>query len=249
MSESGPAGSRVALVTGASSGIGEAVAHALARAGWRTILCGRNRQRLDEVAAALAAPALPCPVDLTDAAAVSGLLGTVPEAFRPVSLLVNCAGHDTGGRRPFEAGTAEEWVDILQANLVGLVRLTHLVVQQMIGRCAGDIVNIGSLSALRPAPRMAAYNASKAGVHAFSDVLRADLGRHDIRVIEIMPGLTQTNFVRSRLRGDADAARQFYDKVPTRLAAQDVADAVIYAIGQPRHVVVAQLVLVPSSQW
>ncbi len=240
---------RTALVTGAGSGIGAAIVRALAGGGWRIVLCGRSRARLDAVAATLAVPTHVLPVDLTDAAAVATLPGALPAAFRPLSLLVNCAGHDVGGRRAFEDAAAEAWAGILEANLVGLVRLTHALVADMIGGGGGDIVNIGSLSALRPAPRMAAYVASKAGVHAFSDVLRADLDRHGIRVIEVMPGLTRTDFAQTRLHGDAESARQFYDRAPATLTADDVAQAVIYAIGQPRHVVIAQLVLMPSGQW
>lgn len=249
MSAPAPDRPRVALVTGAGSGIGAAVAAALAGEGWRVILCGRTRARLDAVAATLAVPAHVLPVDLTDAAAVAAVPGALPQAFRAPALLVNCAGHDVGGRRSFEEGSADAWAAILEANLVGLVRLTHALVPGMIAAGGGDVVNIGSLAALRPAPRMAAYVASKAGVHAFSDVLRADLARHGIRVMEVMPGLTRTGFAETRLHGDADAARQFYDKAPATLAADDVARAVLYAVAQPRHVVVAQLVLMPSGQW
>ena len=249
MSAGAGAPPRVALVTGAGSGIGAAVAHALGGEGWRVILCGRRRAPLDAVAATLAGPAHVLPVDLTDAAAVAAVPGALPQAFRAPALLVNCAGHDVGGRRSFEEGSADAWAAILEANLVGLVRLTHALVPGMIAAGGGDVVNIGSLAALRPAPRMAAYAASKAGVHAFSDVLRADLARHGIRVMEIMPGLTRTGFAEARLHGDEAAAARFYDKAPATLAADDVARAVLYAVAQPRHVVIAQLVLMPSGQW
>jgi len=245
-----PDARRVALVTGASSGIGAAVARRLAQDGHMVVLCGRDIQRLAAVAEDLGGCGHVMPLDMTDAAALAALPGSLPSAFAAVDILVNAAGHDVGGRRAFEDGDAEEWASIVETNLTGALRLTHPIVRAMIARkAAGDVVNIGSLAPLRLAPRMAAYAASKAGVHAFSDVLRADLARHGIRVTEIMPGLTQTGFAEARLRGDAEGAADFYGKVATVLAPEDVAAAVANALRQPRHVTVAQVVLVPSSQW
>ena len=241
---------RIALVSGASSGIGAAVAERLAQDGHRVVLCGRDAARLAQVAAALGGGAHVLPLDVTDAAAVAALPGSLPAAFGAVDIVVNAAGHDVGGRRPFQDGDADEWAAIIETNLTGTLRLTHALVRAMIARNApGDVVNIGSLAPLRLAPRMGAYAASKAGVHAFSDVLRADLAPFGIRVTEIMPGLTQTGFAAARLRGDMAGAARFYGKLPTALAPGDVAEAVMGALRQPRHVTVAQVVLVPSSQW
>jgi len=240
---------QIALVTGASSGIGAAVAQALAAEGFQLVLCGRDTATLDRLASTLGTPSVAHPLDVSEPASVDSVLARLPEASRSVSVLVNSAGHDVGGRRFFDEGGAADWVAIIEANLVGLIRLTRVVCHPMIARGSGDIVNIGSLSALRPAARMAAYATSKAGVHMFSDVLRADLGRHGIRVTEILPGLTRTGFARSRLRGDATAATQFYDKAAGSLSGADVARAVIYALAQPLNVTVAQMVVVPSGQW
>ncbi len=240
---------KVALVTGASSGIGAAIAAALSRDGFHVVLTGRNAERLAHVAAGLPGASFPLILDLTDGPGITSLHDRLPEAFRDIAVLVNNAGHDVGGRRFFDEGTAEDWSAIIEANLLGLVRLTHVVSRGMIARGQGDIVNIGSLAAIRPAPRMAAYAASKAGVHALSDVLRADLARHGIRVTEILPGLTRTAFAATRLGGDQAAADRFYDKANASLSPADVADGVIYALARPRHMSVAQLVLVPSGQW
>ena len=240
----------VALVTGASGGIGAAVARMLAQDGHPVVMCGRDRIRLAQAAAGLAAPVHLATFDMTDPAAIAALPGSLPPGFARVDIVVNAAGHDVGGRRPFEEGEPEDWAAIVDANLTGLMRLTHPFVRGMIARkAAGDVVNIGSLGALRPAPRMAAYTASKAGMHSFSDVLRADLGRHGIRVSEILPGLTHTGFAEARLRGDAGKAAGFYAKADAVLTPADVAAAVLNALRQPRHVTVAQTVVVPSGQW
>lgn len=236
-------------MTGASGGIGAAIAAALSRDGVPVVLAGRRAARLDQVAAGLPGPSHCLVLDLGDSAAISALHDALPSAFRDIAVLVNNAGHDVGGRRFFDEGKAEDWSAIIETNLLGLIRLTHVVSRAMIARGEGDIVNIGSLAALRPAPRMAAYAASKAGVHVLSDVLRADLARHGIRVTEILPGLTRTGFAATRLGGDQAAADQFYDKAKASLSPADVADAVRYALARPRHMAVAQMVLVPSGQW
>ena len=243
------AAGRVALVTGASSGIGAAVAETLAAEGYRLVLCGRNEATLGKLAGRLSTQSVVHTLDVSDAGNVDLVLERLPEAFRSVSVLINSAGHDVGGRRYFDEGKAADWAAIIEANLVGLICLTRVVCEPMIAAGSGDIVNLGSLSALRLSPRMAAYAASKAGVHTFSDVLRADLGRHGIRVMEVLPGLTRTGFAQTRLRGDSTAAAQFYDKAAANLSAEDVARATMFALGQPRNVTIAQMVVVPSGQW
>ncbi len=238
-----------ALISGASSGIGAAVARLLAGQGHTTVLCGRDAARLAAVADGLAAPSHVCTLDMGDAAGLAALPGSLPEPFRAVGILVNAAGHDTGGRKPFHEGAMADWASIVDTNVTGLMRLTHALLPGMVARGEGDVVNIGSLAALRLAARMGAYAASKAAVHAFSDVLRADVGRHGVRVMEVMPGLTRTGFAEARLRGNAAEAERFYAKVDTVLTPEDVAEAVAGALRQPRHVVTAQVVVMPGSQW
>lgn len=242
------ASSRCALITGASGGIGRAVTLRLGRAGYRLVLAGRDGARLDAVAAEIGTPCATLLLDVTDPGSVASVPNRLPTRFGQVDVLVNSAGHDVGGRQAFEEGEAEDWAAIIDANLTGLIRLSHLLSRGMAARGDGDIVNIGSLSALRPTPRMAAYTASKAGVHALSDIMRADLGRRGVRVIEIMPGLTRTGFAAARLHGDTDAADAFYDKAAA-LSPDAVAQAVEYALAQPRDVIVAQIVLTPVGQW
>ena len=161
---------RIALVTGASSGIGRAVAKALLVDGCRVILAGRNETALGEVAASShAANVHVLPLDITNFPAVDTFLDQLPPAFREIDLLVNNAGHDIGGRTRFDQGPADDWTNVIETNVSGLIRVTRAVVPGMIARGRGDVINVGSVNALRVIPDMAAYSASKAAVHAFSE--------------------------------------------------------------------------------
>jgi NADP-dependent 3-hydroxy acid dehydrogenase YdfG len=119
----------------------------------------------------------------------------------------------------------------------------------MVERERGDIVNIGSIAGIRIVPDMTAYNASKAGLHAFTDQLRADLAATPIRVMEIMPGLTKTDLIRKRYRGDLARAEAYYDRFGAALDADDIARTVLYALQAPPHMVLAQAVVLPVNRW
>lgn len=240
---------RVALVSGASSGIGRAVARALLAEGARVTLVGRDEASLRETAEAAPALAFILPLDVTDRAAVDALPGRLPSDFAAVALLVNNAGHDVGGRTRFDQGPADDWTGVIDTNVSGLIRVTRALVPGMLARGRGDIVNIGSVSAVRVVPDMAAYSASKAAVHAFSDGLRADLANTAIRVIEVMPGLTHTNIVERRFRGDRARAGAYYESFGMALTAEDVAASVLFAVRQPPHVTVAQILVIPSNRF
>ena len=239
----------VALVTGATSGIGRALALALAAAGCRVIATGRRVDGLQEVAQQIGEACHAVRLDMTDAAAIARLPGALPEAFRDPAILVNNAAEDIGGRTRMDECDVEELARVIGTNLTGVIRMTHAVVPGMLRRGSGDIVNIGSTNAMRPTPNMAVYTASKTGVHGLTDVLRADYAKKGIRVIEIVPGLTQTGFAQTRFRGDADKARAFFAQFPSVLAPEDIADAALYALTRPRHVNVQQMVVTPAFQW
>jgi NADP-dependent 3-hydroxy acid dehydrogenase YdfG len=239
---------RTALVTGASSGIGRAIALGLLGEGWQVVLAGRNEAALQEVAGS-ASLALPFPLDVKDTAAVDTLIDRLPAKFAALDLLVNSAGHDVGGRTRFDQGPADDWMNVIETNVAGLIRVTRAVVPGMIARKRGDVVNIGSVSALRIVSDMAAYSASKAAVHAFSDGLRADLAATPIRVIEIMPGLTRTAIVERRFRGDRARAEAYFAGFGMALQPEDIAASVLFAVKQPSHVTVAQVVVIPSNRY
>ena len=239
----------VALVTGASAGIGEAVSEALAGKGCRVICAARRIDRLRALAERLGRGCHPFELDVTDPSSTAGLCERLPEELRDIDILVNNAGHDVGGRRRFDLGDAEEWADIVDTNVTGMIRVTRAVIPGMIARGRGHIVNLGSISGLRTYPGGSIYAASKFAVRALTSGLRADYAGSGIRVSEILPGTVRTEFARARLHDDETAADAFYDSYDTLLRTDDVARCVVFALEQPAHVIVSQIVVVPTSQW
>ena len=236
----------VALVTGASSGIGRALLPMLAEAGARVIGTGRNRARLEEAMAPLGERGLPVVLDVTDGPAVATFLDRLPEDWRRVDILVNNAGQDIGGRAPFESGTADQWAGTIEANVTGLIRMSHAVLPGMLERNRGDVINIGSVSGVRTYKHGNVYIASKAAVHALTDALRLDYGDTHLRITEILPGLVKTGFATARAGGDEAQGEAFYAGFPAYMEPEDVARTVVFALQQPPHVTIAQLMVVPT---
>jgi 3-hydroxy acid dehydrogenase / malonic semialdehyde reductase len=237
---------KTALVSGASGGIGTAICRHLAAAGYRVAATARKRSSLRELQQELGDRLCALELDVTDALAVKNLPGELPGDFSEIDVLVNNAGHDVGGRRMFEQGSAEQWCDIIDANVQGMIRLTHALIGGMLARGAGHVVNMGSIAGLKPYASGSAYVSSKYAVHGLSETLRLDFAGRGIRVTEIMPGLVRTGFAAQRL-GDAQQAQEFYDSFEQCLDPDDVARTVMFALQQPRHVEIAQLVVLPVS--
>ncbi len=242
-------GGRNALVTGAASGIGKAIASALLERGVRVTFADIDGEATRELAGALGPRALPLELDVTNYPAVDRLLDEIPADFRPIDILINNAGHDVGGRTHFARGPADDWTNILDVNLTGMIRVTRAVVPGMIERNSGDIVNMSSISALRLVPEMVAYTTSKAGVRAFSDGLRADLADTAIRVTEVLPGLTRTNIILKRHRGDRSLEQAYFDQARIALEPEDIARSVLFALEQPAHMQIAQIFILPVNRW
>jgi 3-hydroxy acid dehydrogenase / malonic semialdehyde reductase len=242
------AGSK-AIVTGAAGGIGKAIASALVARGTLVALADVDGEAATQVARELGAGAYPLQLDVTDDAAVDRLLGSIPTEFRPIDILINNAGHDVGGRTHFARGPADDWTSIIDTNLTGMMRVTRAVLPEMMQRNAGDIVNMSSISALRLVPDTAAYTTSKAGVRAFSDALRADLADTPIRVTEVLPGLTRTNIVLKRHRGNKELEKSYFDQARVALEPDDISRCVLFAIEQPPHMQIAQLFVLPINRW
>ena len=240
---------QIALVTGAAGGMGAAISKALLQSGHRVVLADRDADAVRKLAAELGEAALPLPLDITDKAAVDGILDNLPPKWRRVDILVNNAGHDIGGRTRFDLGSADDWSAIIETNLIGLMRVTRALLPPMVQRDTGDIVNMSSISALRIVPDMAAYTTSKAGVRAFTDVLRGELAETGIRVTEILPGLTRTGIIRTRYRGDTVKEKDYFDTFKMALEPDDVARCIAFALAQPRSVQIAQLVVLPVNRW
>ena len=238
-----------ALITGAAGGMGTAIAKALVAAGHPVVLVDRDPARLDALAKSLGGRTTTLVLDITDGAKVAALPDLVPEAFKPIDILINNAGHDVGGRKRFDVGSADDWAAIVETNLTGLMRVTRAILPDMVARNTGDVVNMGSIAALRIVADMAPYNASKAGIHMLTDVIRAELAHTGIRITEIMPGLTWTGIILARYRGDRDQEKDYFDQFEMALEPEDIARSVMFALEQPRHVQVAQMVVLPVNRW
>lgn len=246
---SASAGDRTALVTGAGSGIGLAIAVGLKAAGYRVALADIDASALAAAGEKLAGQCHPIELDITDDASVDALPARLAADGIVVDTLINAAGHDPGGTTRFDRGSAVDWTAAIATNLIGTMRVTRAFVAGMVERERGDIVNIGSIAGIRIVPDMTAYNTSKAGLHAFSDQLRADLAATPIRIIEIMPGLTKTDLIRKRYRGDVGRAEEYYRRFEMALDADDIARTVLYALAAPAHMVLAQAVVLPVNRW
>ena len=235
----------VALVTGASSGIGRAVAEDLLARDLKVICAGRRLALLQDV---FDQPgALPFELDVTDAEAVADLGAALPEDFAAIDILVASAGHDVGGRRRFDEGDMADWAAIIDANVTGLMRCCHAVIPGMLARGRGHILTLGSVAGLRTYRGGAIYSPSKFAVHAFTEALRHDYKNDPIRITEVLPGLVRTGFAAARHRGDSDKADAFYESFPAALSAGDIAAAVLFALAQPPQVNIAQIVVTPTG--
>lgn len=236
----------IALITGAGSGIGEATAKRLADAGARVICAGRDRGKLDAVVAQLGGRGLALVLDVTDPAATRNLVADLPPKWREIDILINNAGHDVGGRQRFDQGDADEYAAVIETNVTGMIRVTHAVIQGMIARDRGHVVNLGSLAGLRVARHGGIYNTSKFAVRAFTEALRIDFAETELRITEILPGLTRTGFAAARLRGDQEGGRAYYDGFPQTMVPDDIARSIMFALEQPPHVDIAQLLVIPT---
>ena len=241
---------RIVLITGASSGIGAACARVLGKDGARLILNARRKERLDALASELreryGTASHVCPFDVRDFAQVKGILEKLPAEWQAIDVLVNNAGLARGFDTLHE-GQIEDWDEMIDSNVKGLLYMTRLVVPGMVKRGRGHVVNIASIAGIQTYPKGNVYCASKAAVRAISDGLKQDLTGTPVRVTTISPGLVETEFAEVRFRGNKERAAQTY-KGLTPLTGNDVADAVHYCLTRPLHVNINEVVLMPVDQ-
>ena len=241
---------RTILVTGASSGIGAAMARLFAREGARLVLCARRLDRLErmaeEIRAAHDAEIHLHPLDVRDRKEVDLLMARLPEGWRTIDVLVNNAGLSRG-LEPFPKNDPDDWDEMIATNISGLLHMTRQVLPGMVARRRGDIVNIGSTSSHEVYPNGAVYCATKHAVDAISRGLRMDLADTPVRVIQISPGMTETEFSLVRFKGDKARADKVYEGMQP-LSGQDVAEAALFALTRPAHVQVGEIVLWPTNQ-
>jgi len=234
------------LIPGATAGFGAAMARRFVRDGHRVIATGRRAERLEALRAELGAALLPFALDVTDAAAVAALPGSLPQGWQEVDVLVNNAGLALG-LDPAHKARIEDWDQVLATNVAGLLHVTRALLPGMVGRDRGHVVNLGSTAGIYPYPGGHIYGASKAFVAHFTLNLKADLIGTNVRVTCIEPGLvggTEFSVVRF---GDAEKAAAFYAGA-SPLTADDVAEAVAWVIGLPRHVNINRIELMPTCQ-
>lgn len=242
-------GKRV-LITGASAGIGAACARHFAARGSDLLLCARRLDRLRGLAEAIreehGVAVRTDSLDVTDREAVFAHVDALMEAGLVPDVLVNNAGKGRGLDKLHE-GSTEDWDEMIDTNVKGLLYVTRAVLPHMVERDRGHVIHIGSIAGRWVYPRNAVYNSTKFAVKALTEAMNIDLLGTKIRVSSVDPGLTETEFSEVRFDGDADRAEAVYaDTVP--LTADDVADAVIYVANTPEHVDVLNLVLMPTAQ-
>jgi NADP-dependent 3-hydroxy acid dehydrogenase YdfG len=231
---------KTAVVTGASSGIGEATARALASAGFSVVVGARRMDRLERLAAEIDGRALR--LDVADQTSVDEFASELGQ----VHVLVNNAGGAVGLEPVAEADT-QHWVTMFETNVLGLMRVTRALLPRIIASGDGHIVTIGSVAALETYPGGAGYTAAKHGALAVTQTLRQELIGKPVRVTEIDPGLVETEFSLVRFDWDADRAKNVYAGM-TPLVAGDVAGAIVYVVTRPSHVNIDQLVIKPRDQ-
>lgn len=241
---------KTVLITGATSGFGAACARLCAARGYRLILNGRRTKRLKDLQAELqeahGTDILPLPFDVQDRNAVFAAVESLPEGWREVDFLLNNAGL-AAGRDHFQDAQLEDWEQMIDTNVKGLLYVTKAIVPLMIRRKNGMIINIGSIAGKEVYERGNVYCATKHAVDALSQALRIDLLPHRIRVTAIHPGAAETEFSLVRFKGDAAAAQKIYEGF-TPLTAEDIANVVLFAMEQPPHVCINDLVVMPTQQ-
>ena len=241
---------KVVFITGASSGIGAATARAFAAAGYRLTLTGRRAERLDGLAERLreahGTQSTVVPFDVRDRGSWEVLQRSHPEMFEPVDVLVNNAGL-ARGTEPLQEGDPDEWDEVLDTNVKGLLRVTRAVLPGMVRRGSGHVVNLGSTAGHWVYPGGAVYCASKHAVRALNEGMRMDLHGTGVRVTSIDPGMVETEFSEVRFRGDRERAAKVYQGFQP-LTPDDVAETVLWCVQRPAHVNVQELVLFPTAQ-
>jgi NADP-dependent 3-hydroxy acid dehydrogenase YdfG len=239
---------RIALITGATSGIGEATARLLAKNDFSVIICGRRKDRLDKLTKELSAitKVTQLSFDVRDRAAVTNAWASLSAEWKNVDVLVNNAGN-AHGLDPIQSGNVDDWDAMMDINVKGLLYITREVLPLMVERKSGHVINIGSIAGKEVYPNGNVYSASKFAVDAITKGMRIDLNAHGIKVTGIHPGMVDTEFSTVRFKGDETRASNVYKGVKP-LVADDIADLILFALTRPAHVVIADLVVFPTAQ-
>lgn len=239
---------KIALITGATSGIGKATAELFAQHQIDLILCGRRKERLENIATQLSQSVnvhMLC-FDVRDREEVFGQIDSLPNDWKQIDILVNNAGN-AHGLAPVDKADLADWEAMIDINVKGLMYVSKAVIPSMVERKSGHIVNIGSIAGKEVYPNGNAYCASKYAVDALNSGMRLDLVQYGIKVTAINPGLVETEFSLVRFKGDEERAKNVYKGI-TPLTAQDVAEVIYFAVSRPAHVNIADVILFPTAQ-
>jgi len=240
----------IILITGASAGIGRACAEAFAQAGARLVLFARRKDRLQELSSELkqkhGTVSYIVELDVRDRKAVQQVFNKLPDEWQNVDVLVNNAGLSRGLDK-LQDGSIDDWEEMIDTNIKGLLYITRAVLPGMVERNSGTVINIGSIAGHELYPKGNVYAATKHAVDALTRGLRLDLVETSVRVCTVDPGLVETEFSMVRFRGDAERAKKTYLGLQP-LKPQDVADAVLYCATRPPHVQISEMILLPVHQ-
>jgi len=239
---------RIALITGATSGIGEATARLLAGNNFKLILCGRRKDRLQKLAAELQihTELTTLSFEVRNQKEVAASIASLPAAWKNIDVLINNAGN-AHGLDPIQTGSVDDWDAMIDINVKGLLYVTKAVLPVMTTRNSGHIINIGSIAGKEVYANGNVYCASKFAVDALTKGMRIDLNVHNIKVTAIHPGLVETEFSLVRFKGDQSRSKNVYEGFDP-LVGNDIADLILFTLTRPAHVVIADLVVLPAAQ-
>ncbi|HRI78799.1 MAG TPA: SDR family NAD(P)-dependent oxidoreductase [Cyclobacteriaceae bacterium] len=239
---------RIALITGATAGIGEATARLLAKNNFKLVLCGRRKERLEELRHELSRETqIFClSFDVRVNKEVQQSLRSLPPEWKDIDVLVNSAG-GAHGLDPLQSGNTDDWDAMIDSNVKGLLYVTREILPGMVARKTGHVINIGSIAGREIYGNGNVYCASKFAVDAITRGMRIDVNAAGIKVTAINPGLVETEFSLVRFKGDSDKAAVPYKGI-TPLRGADVADLILFAVTRPANVVVADMVVFPVAQ-
>ena len=241
---------KVVFITGASSGIGTACAKQFAAVGARLLLCARRIDVLNTLATQLrhdhGIEVYTFSLDVRRRINVRETLKSLPDQWKNIDILINNAGL-AAGLDLLQEGDIQDWDDMIDTNVKGLLYVTREILPQMVERNSGHIINIGSIAGHQNYPKGAVYCATKQAVNALSNGLRLDLFGTKIRVSTVDPGAVETNFSTVRFKGDTKRADAVYEGMEP-LKPEDVADAVIYCASRPPHVNISEVIIMPTAQ-
>jgi hypothetical protein len=241
---------KIALITGATSGIGEATALLLARNGFNIIITGRRQDHLNKVRGKIesgtASEVIELCFDIRKHSEVIQALDKIPDSWKKIDVLINNAGL-AAGLDHFQEANLADWEQMIDTNIKGLLYISREISRWMIARDSGHIINIGSIAGKEVYEKGNVYCATKFAVDALTRGMRTDMVKHNIKVTCIAPGMVETEFSLVRFKGDSERAARVYEGL-TPLHAEDIAEAILFAVTRPPHVNINEMLIMPTAQ-